>query len=182
MLARLLAVAFAVALAIPPTSASRAAAQSDSAEAARDRWQRVPELLQAMDVREGSVVADVGAGAGFLTMRLAAAVGGSGRVYAVDIVPDILKRLRERLSKEGLNNVVVVEGTEADPRLPGATLDAIVMVNAFHEVDDAPTVLQAFRVALKQGGRLVLCEPGPKSPAASRAAQVKISRAPPATD
>jgi predicted methyltransferase len=74
---------------------------------------------------------------------------------------------------ESLTNVYVVEGIGNDPRLAAATLDAIVMVNAYREVADAPAVLKAFRAALKQGGRLVLCEPRQKSPGASRAAQVK---------
>jgi ubiquinone/menaquinone biosynthesis C-methylase UbiE len=73
-----------------------------------------------MDMDEGSVVAHVGAGAGFLTVRLASAVGQRGRVYAVDIVPDVLNRLRERVSMESLTNVYVVEGigTTRALRLP----------------------------------------------------------------
>jgi precorrin-6B methylase 2 len=146
--------------------------QSTDVEAAREKWQRLPELFAAMGIREGATVADVGAGNGFLTVRLAAAVG-SGRVYAVDIAPEAVKRLRERLAKNNVTNVDVIEATEEDPRLPAGTLDAVVMINAYHEVTQTATVLQRFREALKPGGRLVLCEPRPTTSGASRAEQVK---------
>jgi predicted methyltransferase len=147
--------------------------QSIDPDAPREKWQRVPDLFAAMGVREGAVVADVGAGNGFLTVRLAAAVGSPGKVYAVDIVPDVLKRLRERLAKANISNVDVIEGTEDDPRLPKGALDAVVMINAYHEVAQAATVLQRFREALKPGGRVVLCEPRPKTSGRSRADQMK---------
>lgn len=153
--------------------AGEATPQSVPSEAAREKWQRVPDLLRAMDVRVGSVVADVGAGSGFLTVRLAQAVGAQGRVYSVDIVPDVLKRLRERVSQAQLSNVEVIEATETDPRLPENTVDSIVMVNAYHEVTDNAAVLKAFHTALKPGGRLVMCEPRPKAPGQTRAEQVK---------
>jgi predicted methyltransferase len=153
--------------------AQTAAAQSIDAEPAREKWQRLPELFAAMEVREGASVADVGAGNGFLTVRLAAAVGAAGKVYAVDIVPDVIKRLRERIAKGQITNVEVIEGTEDDPRLPPGALDAVVMINAYHEVTKAATVLQHFREALKPGGRLVLCEPRPTTSGTSRADQVK---------
>lgn len=79
-------------------------------EVAREKWQRVPDLLAAMAVRDGSTVADIGAGRGFLTVRLAAAVGPSGKVYGVDISPDVLSRLRQRVAKANLTNVAVIEG------------------------------------------------------------------------
>jgi protein-L-isoaspartate O-methyltransferase len=92
-------------------------AQSRDPEAAREKWQRVPDLVAAMRITEGARVADVGAGGGFLTVRLAAAVGPSGRVYAVDIVAAVLQKLRDRVATAGLSNVEVVEATEDDPRL-----------------------------------------------------------------
>jgi predicted methyltransferase len=147
--------------------------QSIDAEPAREKWQRLPELFAAMGAREGATVADVGAGNGFLTVRLAAAVGSAGKVYAVDIVPDVVKKLRDRLAKNKVTNVDVVEAIEDDPRLPVGALDAIVMINAYHEVTQTATVLQRFRDSLKPGGRLVLCEPRPTTSGASRAEQVK---------
>jgi ubiquinone/menaquinone biosynthesis C-methylase UbiE len=150
-----------------------ASAQARNSEVARERWQRVPDLVAAMNLTEGSRVADVGAGSGFLTVRLASAVGPSGRVYAVDIVPEVLKRLRERVATAGLTNVEVVEAREDDPRLPADSLNAIVMVNAYHEVPEYRGLLAHFRAALRSDGRLVLCEPRPTTPGAPREAQAK---------
>ena len=93
-------------------------AQTEPAGAAREKWQRLSDLIGAMAVGEGSVVADVGAGNGFLTVRLADAVRARGRVYAVDIAPEVLQRLRDRVSKARLTNVEVIEGTPSGPRLP----------------------------------------------------------------
>ena len=148
--------------------------QSADPEADREKWQRVPDLFAAMGVRDGATVADVGAGYGFLTVRLARAVGATGKVYAVEINPKAITALRDLLAKSNITNATVVEGAEDDPRLPSGALDAIVMVNAYHEVADPATVLQRFREALKPGGRLVLCEPLPTSRSGlSRAEQVK---------
>jgi predicted methyltransferase len=154
-------------------AAAVSTAQSRDVEAAREKWQRIPELFAAMGVRPGSTVADVGAGRGFLTVRLAEAVGPTGRVYAVDIVADVLKKLRERATSAGLTNVEVVEGTERDPRLPVGAMDAIVMINAYHEIGDPTGMLQYFREALKAGGRLALYEPRPIAAGRTRADQVK---------
>jgi ubiquinone/menaquinone biosynthesis C-methylase UbiE len=149
-------------------------AQSADPEADREKWQRVPDLFAAMAVRDGSTVADVGAGYGFLTVRLAKAVGPTGKVFAIDIDPKVITALRDLLAKSSITNAIVVEGAADDPRLPAGALDAILMVNAYHEVADPATVLQRFREALKPGGRLVLCEPLPTSRSGpSRAEQVK---------
>jgi ubiquinone/menaquinone biosynthesis C-methylase UbiE len=149
--------------------------QSPDPEADREKWQRVPDLFAAMGVREGAVVADVGAGFGFMTFRLATAVGPTGTVYAVDIEPKPLAFLRDEVAKRNISNVKVVEGAPDDPRLPSGAMDAILMVNAYHEIKDSAAVLLRFREALKQGARLVLSEPMPTSRAGpSRAEQVKV--------
>src|SRR5438128_2238953 len=103
-------------------------------ESSRERWQKVPEILDAMAVRPGSTVADVGAGDGFLTVRLARAVGRTGHVVAVDVSPRALERLRLRLGQEALTNVDAVTGDVDNPHLPSASLDAAVIVNAYHEM------------------------------------------------
>lgn len=156
--ARWLAVAFAVVLATPGLPAQERAAR-DTREERREEWQKVDDIFQAMAVRPGAVVADVGAGGGFFTARLSEAVGPSGRVFGVDISPDALERLRERVADEGLSNVEVVEGTDDDPRLPPGTLDAVLIVNAYHEMTAHGQVLARLRAALKPGGRLVIVEP-----------------------
>lgn len=93
-------------------------AQTTDPDAARERWQRVPDIFAAMGVHEGAIVADVGAGNGFLTVRLAPAVGATGKVYAIDIVPETIERLRERLAKSNIRNVEVLVGS----RIPTALL------------------------------------------------------------
>lgn len=142
-------------------------------ESAREEWQRVPDVLAALGIGPGSHVADVGAGDGFFSVRLARAVGDSGRVYAVDISPEALGRLRQRLEREGIRNVEVIEGEADDPRLPEATLDAALIVNAYHEMSEYEAMLAHLRRALKPEGRLVILEPiTPRLRGAARERQV----------
>ncbi len=141
---------------------------------AREGWQRVPEILVALDALPGAVVADVGAGDGFFTVRLARAVGPNGRVIAEDVSHEALERLRARVAEELLANVEVVQGEAADPHLPPGALDAVLIVNAYHEMEQFPAMLDHIRKALKPGGRLVLVEPlAPKLRGESRAAQTR---------
>ena len=136
-----------------------AAAQGQNSEATRERWQKVDEVFQAMDARPGAVVADLGAGDGFFTSRLAKAVGADGKVYAIDIGASALKRLRTRVETEQLKQVEVIEGTVDDPKLPAGALDAILIVNAYHEMKAFKELLPRLRTALKPDGRLVIVEP-----------------------
>ncbi|MGH9311576.1 MAG: methyltransferase domain-containing protein, partial [Vicinamibacterales bacterium] len=128
-------------------------------EAQRDAWQNVPKILEALGVGPGAVVADIGAGGGFLTVRLARAVGPTGRVYAVDVSARVVEQLRTRVADEDLSNVVVLEGSAWDPRLATATLDAALIVNSYHEMSEHQAMLTNLRQALKPGGRLVIIEP-----------------------
>lgn len=133
-------------------------AQRDS-EAARDQWQKVSEIFTAMGIGEGSVVADVGAGRGYFTTRLARHVGMGGRVYAVDIDRQNVQRLERMAGDDGLIQVTAVHGTTTDPQLPENSLDAALVVNAYHEFTAHQSMLAALLRALKPGGRLVLVEP-----------------------
>jgi predicted methyltransferase len=143
-------------------------------EARREEWQKVDQIFSAMGVRSGATVADVGAGDGFFTSRLARAVGPDGRVFAVDIDEGALTRLRKRLEDEGIRNVFVVRGTATDPRLPERTLDAALIVNAYHEMTEHQQMLSALRSALKADGRLVIVEPiSDTRRSSSRAEQTK---------
>jgi ubiquinone/menaquinone biosynthesis C-methylase UbiE len=132
---------------------------ASSGEQARERWQRVDDILSALKIAEGSTVADIGAGGGFFTVRLARVVGPSGRVYAVDITREVLTGLRKRVSDEGLQNVEVIHGEPDDPKLPAGSLDAALIVNAYHEMPAHEPMLAHVRKALKPQGRLVLVEP-----------------------
>jgi predicted methyltransferase len=135
------------------------ASQGHGNEAQREQWQKVAEIFEAMQVKPGSTVADVGAGDGFFTQRLSTAVGADGRVFAVDIGASTLRRLRTRVADEGLANVEVVEGAVDDPRLAAASLDAALIVNAYHEMAEHQAMLAKIRAALRPGGRLVIVEP-----------------------
>lgn len=148
-------------------------ARQEHQEAPRDQWQRPSDVFAAMGLGPGSVVADLGAGGGWFTTRLARAVGASGRVYAVDVNPISLRELREALPKE-LTNIEIVRGEENDPKLPPAQLDAVLVVNAYHEFAEYAAVLAKVREALKPGGRLVLIEPAPRrAEDTTRAAQTR---------
>jgi SAM-dependent methyltransferase len=162
-------------------AATLCAAQPDSVQTARIReinaregWQRVADILVALNVAPGAHVADVGAGDGFFTVRLARAVGPGGRVIAEDINTEALQRLRAHLAEEVLTNVDVVQGEAADPHLPDAALDAVLVVNAYHEMEQFGAMLDHVRRALKPGGRLVLVEPlDPRLRGESRARQTQ---------
>ena len=135
-------------------------AQNEHGGPAREQWQRVDDIFKAMGVEKGSHVADIGAGGGFFTTRLAKAVGEDGRVYAVDVNPISLRELRTTLG-ESVTNVELIRGEENDPRLPAGRLDAALIVNAYHEFAQYREMLAGIKAALKPGGRLVLVEPAP---------------------
>jgi predicted methyltransferase len=162
-------VACCVAAAIPLPAHTR---QTDDTR--REAWQKVDQIFAAMGVRSGATVADVGAGDGFFTSRLARAVGPDGRVFAVDVDEKALTRLQKRLADEGIRNVFVVKGIATDPRLPERTLDAALIVNAYHEMSQHQQMLAALRSALKPDGTLVIVEPLSEARrSSSRAEQTK---------
>jgi ubiquinone/menaquinone biosynthesis C-methylase UbiE len=128
-----------------------------------DRSERVQEeepdvALDAMKLVTGSTVADVGAGSGYMTVRMAKRVGPAGKVFANDIQPQMLSMLRQRLDREKIPNVELVLGTFDDPKLPANTIDLILMVDVYHEFSEPQKMLRRMHEALKPGGRLVLLE------------------------
>jgi ubiquinone/menaquinone biosynthesis C-methylase UbiE len=128
-----------------------------------DRAERLTEeepdiALRAIQVARGAVVADVGAGSGYMTTRLATLVGPTGKVYANDIQPQMLDLLRARLTKEKITNVEPVLGAVDDPKLPADTLDLVLMVDVYHELSEPQQILRHLHRALKASGRLVLLE------------------------
>ncbi len=147
-------------------------ATQDHKAAPRDSWQRVNDVFAALELTTGSSVADLGAGGGWFTTRLARAVGESGRVYAVDVNPVSLRELRSALPEE-LTNVETVRAEEDDPRLPAGRLDAVLVVNAYHEFAEYASVLARVKEALKPGGRLVLIEPTPAAANVTRPDQTR---------
>ena len=127
----------------------------------RDDWQKPDLIMDELQIADGSRVADLGAGGGWFTIRLARRVGPNGLVYAQDIQPLMIEATTRRVAREGLRNVVAVLGTAADPKLPQTgELDAVLIVDAFHEMDDPArpevilTLLNHVARALKPQGRL----------------------------
>ena len=128
-----------------------------------DRSERVQEeepdvALDAIKLATGSTVADVGAGSGYMTVKMAKRVGPTGKVYANDIQPQMLSMLRQRLDREKIPNVELVLGGYDDPKLPPSAIDLILMVDVYHEFSEPQKMLRRMHDSLRAGGRLVLLE------------------------
>ena len=137
---------------------SAASADASSNEQARDDRREAVTVMDLAAIRPGMTVADIGAGAGYYTVRLADRVGKKGRVLAEDIDRDALTRLGSRVEAEHLDNVSIKLGTEVDPRLPAGSFDRIFMVHMYHEVSEPYAFLWHLRPALKAGGSAIVVE------------------------
>ena len=124
----------------------------------REFEEQPSKAIAALGIKPGDVVADVGAGSGYYTVRLAERVGPTGRVFATDIQPEMLSLLRTRVSRARLDNVELVLSADADPRLPEGLFDLVLMVDVYHELARPQEVLRKLRASLKPDGRLVLVE------------------------
>jgi predicted methyltransferase len=122
---------------------------------ARDAYQKPDEVLKALALRPGEVVADIGSGSGYFSVRFAKAVGETGRVYAVDISPDMIRFLNRRLRDTGLRNVVTILADPDDPLLPDHSVDRFVIVDTWHHVEDQAKYLGLLKRMLKPGGQVV---------------------------
>ena len=118
-----------------------------------------PDLvLNALDLKPGMTVADIGAGTGYYAWRIAQRIGAAGTVYAVDVQPEMIKALEQQMSRRGIANVKAVPGTPADPKLPRNSLDLALMVDVYHEFEQPYEMLTAIVGALKPGGRVAFVE------------------------
>ncbi|MGI9552093.1 MAG: class I SAM-dependent methyltransferase, partial [Aurantibacter sp.] len=124
----------------------------------RDDWMDVSKIFELANIEIGSLVADVGCHEGYLSVRLSKQVGESGGVYAVDVRDDRLETLRSNLDDRNIKNVEVILGDYDDPKLPKATLDAVILMDTYHEIDDYMEVLDRIHAALKPGGRILVLE------------------------
>jgi predicted methyltransferase len=141
----------------------------------RDTWQRPQDVMDALGVAPGSVVADIGAGSGYFTFHLAERVGSDGLVYAVDIEEDELERIGGRAKRDRLAQVETILGRTDDPRLPPQSLDAALVVNAYHEMREYDAMMAAIYRALKPGGQLAIID-GAIEPADSRSTYYRRHR------
>lgn len=115
-------------------------------------------LLAALALRPGMQVADIGAGTGYYSWRMADRVGPAGRVFAVDVQPEMLALLAREMTRRHVTNVTGVLGTATDPRLPSSGVDVVLMVDVYHELDHPREMLAALVRSLKPGGRVVFVE------------------------
>ncbi len=129
-----------------------------SSEDTRERAGEAAHVMQLLGIRPGMAVADIGAGSGYYTVRLAQRVGPAGRVFAEDIMPDYLAGLQRRVAAEKLGNVTLALGEAHDPRLPPASVDVALLVHMYHEIDQPFGLLVNLLPALRPGGRVAILD------------------------
>jgi ubiquinone/menaquinone biosynthesis C-methylase UbiE len=144
----------------PPAHRDVAPTVSDSfsTEDARDRMGEAEDVMELAGVKPGMSVADVGAGQGYYTVRLARVVGAKGRVLAEDILPEVRDQLSDRVQRERLDNVAVKLGTADDPTLPASSFDRVFLVHMYHEVTSPYAFLWHMREGVKPGGLVIVVD------------------------
>jgi len=125
---------------------------------ARDAWQKPHEVVEALALRNGEQVADIGAGSGYFALRFARHVGPSGRVYAVDISKEMLAHLDVQAKAGSVSNVQAVLAPPDDPQLPDASLDLVFFCDVWHHVDDQTGYLDKLKKALRPDGQIVMID------------------------
>jgi ubiquinone/menaquinone biosynthesis C-methylase UbiE len=124
----------------------------------RDDWQQPDQVIAALGIAPGDRVADLGSGSGYFTVRLARAVGPTGKVWAVDVDEDMNAYLRKRLDEEGIENVEVVLATFDDPLLPDGEVDLLFTSDTYHHVQERPAYFRRLHADLAPGGRVAVLE------------------------
>jgi ubiquinone/menaquinone biosynthesis C-methylase UbiE len=124
----------------------------------REEEEQPTKLIEALKLKAGEIVADIGAGSGYHTFRIAERVGPQGKVFAVDIQPEMLALIRQRMKSRNIANVEPIQGTQTDPKLPPGSVDMILMVDVYHEFEFPFEMTEAMIRALKPGGRLIFVE------------------------
>jgi ubiquinone/menaquinone biosynthesis C-methylase UbiE len=125
---------------------------------ARDAYQKPHEVVMALGLKDGERIADIGAGAGYFSLRFAQHVGADGRVYAVDISPDMIVHLNQRIRDARLDNVRTVLALPDDPLLPDASVDDVFLCETWHHIDHHPQYLAVLKKVLRPGGRIVIID------------------------
>jgi ubiquinone/menaquinone biosynthesis C-methylase UbiE len=141
----------------------------------RDRWQRVEEILDDLNISDGSIVADIAAGGGWFSDRLARRVGPAGTVYAEEIQPAMIEAMKRRIQVENITNITPVLGTPVDPHLPPGRLDAILIVNAFRDIETPVPLLENLRRALNRRGHIGVIDFTPGGGGPGPAAEERVA-------
>lgn len=141
----------------------------------RDAYQKPHEVMEALAIREGEIIADIGAGSGYFTLRLAHHVGAKGRVYAVDVSPDMIRHLNGRVRDMGVLNVSTILAPPDDPLLP-QPVDRFLIVDVWHHVEDQAGYLARMKKNLKPGGQVVMIDFQKKDLPVGPPVDMKISR------
>ena len=124
----------------------------------RDAYQKPPEVVKALNLAEGEVIADIGAGSGYFTFRLAQAVGEKGRVYAVDVSPDMIVHLNRRIRDLNVRNVVTILGAPDDPLLADASVNRFFICDTWHHINGHAKYLALLKRMLRPGGQVIMVD------------------------
>nr|MDP9119902.1 class I SAM-dependent methyltransferase [Acidobacteriota bacterium] len=124
----------------------------------REAQEKPEEVVRAMELKDGQVVAEIGSGTGYMSRRVARAVAPAGKVYAEDIQPEMVDLTRKYAARDGIANLVPVLGSETDPKLPKAGVDRVLLVDVYHEFQKPEQMLARIRDCLAPGGRVYLVE------------------------
>ncbi len=191
MTSRTAAFAFALTLACTPSSLAQKPAtmedmhrlHADSKayiavldDPARDAYQKPHEVLEALAVKEGERIADIGAGSGYFALRFARHVGPAGRVLAVDISPDMVLHLNERLRDAAVDNVRTVLARPEDPLLADGSVDRIFICDTWHHIPGHPAYLERLRKALRPGGQVVIIDFQKKESPVGAPMEMRVAR------
>lgn len=143
---------------------------------ARDGYQKPAEVVAALALKPGAVVADIGSGSGYFTLRFAKAVGDTGRVFAVDVEPKMIEHVKERAARIGVKNVEPILAPPDDPKLPGQAVDLVFVCDTWHHVEKQEAYLAAVRRALAPSGRVVMIDYQKKPLPVGPSMETKIAR------
>jgi len=124
----------------------------------RVETEKPEQLLEVLGLKKGDVVADIGAGPGFFSLRAAQHVGPAGRIFAVDVQPEMIDGLRRMARKSGLENIVPILGSADDPKLPANSVDAVLLIIAYHEFSDPADMMHHIYAAMKPEARMLVVE------------------------
>lgn len=125
---------------------------------ARDAWQKPAQVVEALNIQRGQSVADIGAGTGYFSVRLAQAVGNDGKLYAVDVQQDLIDHLAARAKEANLPQLIPTLGAFDAPKLPAESLDLIFICDVVHHIENRPAYYAKLAAALKRGGRLAIVD------------------------